>query len=187
MANFIVLSEQQMNWMRRVMKQMIEFTGYYCFAKDSLTDEDWDNIDNTFAKYTQKSRKNHMIIQCGGLLGDHLERTKFKSGKYQELDAYQLKQIEISVEEEFDIAGKWQHNVKDKEDLKKATQELVDCMTKYSTHDLADDLCTIFCNYLEFCMKENIGKQMLEQKQDKAAQKAPSEEGSIEKKHVKTR
>lgn len=187
--NFTVLSEQQTEWMRRVVKQMIELTGYYSFAKFSMDDTDYDNIINTFSNYTKKSRNNAMIIHCANALSEYLERIEKQPGKYPKLDVQQMKQIEVFAEEQFVIAEKWQQTIKDKDDLQKAKQELNDCVKKYPNHELVDDLSGMFHNYLDFCLKENLGKQLLEKKQSEAAGREPPNNDSAEpeKRHTKIR
>ena len=88
--NFIVLSEQQTEWMRRAVKQMIELAGYYSLTKFPMDEADCDNIVNTFSSYTKKSRNNGMIIHCANALSEYLERIGNQTGKYSKLDVHQM-------------------------------------------------------------------------------------------------
>lgn len=188
-GNFIVLSEQQAEWIRRAVKKMIELAGYYSLTKFPMEEADYDNIVNTFSNYTKKSRNNAMIIHCANALSEYLERIGKQTGKYLKLDAQQMRQIEVFADEQFVIAGKWQQVVKNKDDLQEAKRELEDCAGKYPEHELVDDLSGIFQNYLDFCLKENLGKQLLEQKQSEAEGREPpnNDRTKPEKKYTKIR
>ena len=187
--NFIVLSEQQTEWMRRAVKQMIELAGYYSLTKFPMDEADCDNIVNTFSSYTKKSRNNGMIIHCANALSEYLERIGNQTGKYSKLDVHQMRQIEVFADEQFVIAGKWQQTGKNTDDLQEAKRELRDCVGRYPEHELVDDLSDMFQNYLDFCLKENLGKQLLEQKQSEAEGREPPNNGRTEpeRKYTKIR
>lgn len=186
--NFSVLSEQQIAWMQRVVKQMIELTGYYSLTKSPMEDADYDNVINLFSDYTKKSRNNAMIIRCANVLAEYLEKTEKQIAKYPKLDAYQMKQVETFTTEQFAIAGKWQGKIRDKDELQKAEQELDDCLGKYFRHEMPGELSAMFHDYLKFCLKERLGKQLLEQQSEAAGREPPNNDNAEpEKKHTKIR
>ena len=53
MEGYIVLSQNQRDWMRKVMKNMVSLTAYYSFAKQPLKESDYENIVMAFSNYTK--------------------------------------------------------------------------------------------------------------------------------------
>lgn len=56
MEGYIVLSQNQRDWMRKVMKNMVSLTAYYSFAKQPLKESDYENIVMAFSNYTKNPR-----------------------------------------------------------------------------------------------------------------------------------
>lgn len=165
--NFTVLSDQQMEWMKKVMRQMIKLTGYYSIAKFPMEDADFDHIIDTFSNYTKKSRSNEMIIRCSNVLAEYLDELAKSQKSCEKLDAGQFQQVEAFAEEQFSVLGKWNQSIRDTENLRSAEEELMRCKEKYPDHFLLDGLSQIFHNYLDFCLKENRGEQFLKQKENR--------------------
>ena len=61
MDGYIVLSQNQRDWMRKVMKNMVSLTAYYSFAKQPLKESDYENIVMAFSNYTKKSQNNDLM------------------------------------------------------------------------------------------------------------------------------
>ena len=136
MDGYIVLSQNQRDWMRKVMKNMVSLTAYYSFAKQPLKESDYENIVMAFSNYTKKSQNNELIIKSAVALLEYLDGI-VKNGS--RLDKDQMGMLEMEVDELFDVVDAYQNQLKDP--AKESVKE----------YSLSGELQNILKEYLDFC------------------------------------
>lgn len=150
-GTYVVLSEQQTDWMRRVVKNMIELTGYYSFLKQPLKETDYENIAGVFSNYTRKSHGNEMIVKWSVTLTAYLDG--LEKSKISRLDQEQMQSLAEVADELFDItrAG----NGMPVGDI---FYRIDRCCGELQNHMLLDDIKGIFKEYAVFCAaKSSVG------------------------------
>lgn len=157
MNEFIVLSKNQRDWMRRVMKNMVELTAYYSFAGQPLKETDYENIAGAFSNYTRKSKNNAMIIKSAVAMSAYLDGIV---GQENKLDKGQMRMLEEVVTELFDVTDQYQEQVVDEAQQKEAIARIDMCGQALGEHVLPKEMKDIFKAYLLFCGK-NMKKQTL--------------------------
>lgn len=152
--NYILLSEQQMEWIQRAVRQMMELTVYYGSLKQPLPDADYERIADMFSNQTRKSRGNGIVIRCAGVLSEYFDEIGSTPPKQPQLKKEELICVSRCVEEQFTLVQKWQGQLNSSEQLEDATRELEELCKKFSDCKLTHEFARVFQNYLSFCMEE---------------------------------
>lgn len=161
MNEFIVLSKSQRDWMCKVMKNMVELTAYYSFARQPLKETDYENVAGAFSNYTRKSKNNAMIIKSAVAMSAYLDGVA-RQGKI--LNKEQMQMLEAVVTELFDVTDQYQEQIADEAKQKEAIARIDMCGQTLSEHTLPKEMKDIFKAYLLFC-GENMRKQTLSESQ----------------------
>lgn len=148
MDGYIVLSQNQRDWMRKVMKNMVSLTAYYSFAKQPLKESDYENIVMAFSNYTKKSQNNELIIKSAVALLEYLDGI-VKNGS--RLDKDQMGMLEMEVDELFDVVDAYQNQLKDPAKEKEALMQIKLCGQSLKEYSLSGELQNILKEYLDFC------------------------------------
>lgn len=148
MEGYIVLSQNQRDWMRKVMKNMVSLTAYYSFAKQPLKESDYENIVMAFSNYTKKSQNNELIIKSAVALLEYLDGI-VKNGS--RLDKDQMGMLEMEVDELFDVVDAYQNQLKDPVKEKEALMQIKLCGQSVKEYSLSGELQNILKEYLDFC------------------------------------
>lgn len=148
MDGYIVLSQNQRDWMRKVMKNMVSLTAYYSFAKQPLKERDYENIVMAFSNYTKKSQNNELIIKSAVALLEYLDGI-VKNGS--RLDKEQMGMLEMEVDELFDVVDAYQNQLKDPTKEKEAIMQIKLCGQSLKEYSLSGELQNILKEYLDFC------------------------------------
>lgn len=148
MEGYIVLSQNQRDWMRKVMKNMVSLTAYYSFAKQPLKESDYENIVMAFSNYTKKSQNNELIIKSAVALLEYLDGI-VKNGS--RLDKEQMGMLEMEVDELFDVVDAYQNQLKDPVKEKEALMQIKLCGQSLKEYSLSEELQNILKEYLNFC------------------------------------
>ncbi len=148
MEGYIVLSQNQRDWMRKVMKNMVSLTAYYSFAKQPLKESDYENIVMAFSNYTKKSQNNELIIKSAVALLEYLDGI-VKNGS--RLDKDQMGMLEMEVDELFDVVDAYQNQLKDPTKEKEALMQIKLCGQSVKEYSLSGELQNILKEYLDFC------------------------------------
>lgn len=148
MDGYIVLSQNQRDWMRKVMKNMVSLTAYYSFAKQPLKESDYENIVMAFSNYTKKSQNNELIIKSAVALLEYLDGI-VKNGS--RLDKEQMGMLEMEVDELFDVVDAYQNQLKDPAKEKEALMQIKLCEQSLKEYSLSGELQNILKEYLDFC------------------------------------
>lgn len=148
MEGYIVLSQNQRDWMRKVMKNMVSLTAYYSFAKQPLKESDYENIVMAFSNYTKKSQNNELIIKSAVALLEYLDGI-VKNGS--RLDKDQMGMLEMEVDELFDVVDAYQNQLKDPAKEKEALMQIKLCGLSVKEYSLSGELQNILKEYLDFC------------------------------------
>lgn len=148
MDGYIVLSQNQRDWMRKVMKNMVSLTAYYSFAKQPLKESDYENIVMAFSNYTKKSQNNELIIKSAVALLEYLDGI-VKNGS--RLDKDQMGMLEMEVDELFDVVDAYQNQLKDPVKEKEALMQIKLCGQSVKEYSLSGELQNILKEYLDFC------------------------------------
>ncbi len=148
MEGYIVLSQNQRDWMRKVMKNMVSLTAYYSFAKQPLKESDYENIVMAFSNYSKKSQNNELIIKSAVALLEYLDGI-VKNGS--RLDKDQMGMLEMEVDELFDVVDAYQNQLKDPTKEKEALMQIKLCGQSVKEYSLSGKSQNILKEYLDFC------------------------------------
>ena len=150
-GGFVILSDRQMEWMKRAVGQMIELTAYYGTLERPLAEEDYDYILEIFSVCTKKYRNNAMIIQCSGVLAEYLDGLERGQTRLTRNDMAQVKQF---VQEQFSCLKKRQECVAGADSFKTVQEEMEIHRGRYGKEKLISGLAEVFQNYLLFCAQK---------------------------------
>lgn len=151
-GDYIVLGERQTDWMRKTMKNMVELTAYYSFAKQPLGESDYENIAGAFSNYTKKSRNNAIVIQSAAAFTEYLDELAKKQSTIPVLNEAQMRELWNVTDELFDVTTRslGETGVRQEE-----VDRLIDmCGQNLGEHMLLADIKKIFKDYAAFCIKQ---------------------------------
>lgn len=151
---YIVLSEPQMEWMKKAAGQLMELTIYYGSQKQPLSDADYERITEVFSNQTKKSRGNALLIQYAGALLEYFGDIGSTPPKQPQLNKEELSAVSRYVEEQFTLTRKWQEQLSSVGHLEEAAREMEQLRGKFPDCKLTHELAKVFKKYLSFCMDE---------------------------------
>lgn len=154
--NFTAMTEQQMEWMRRVVRHMIELTAYYEGMEQPLKEEEYEHIMGVFSGYTQKSRNNMFIIRSSVIFAEYLNEIAKKKPAYACLKRGEMQRVISITENLFEMTIRSQGFLRMEGQLTAVGKQMDECIGELGKHRLVQNLTEMFKNYLSACMKENI-------------------------------
>lgn len=156
---FVLLSERQMDWMKKAIGQMLKLTVYYAGMEQPLKEEDYERITDIFSDYTKKSRNNRFVIMSAMVFEEYLDGLGKKEGFHAGPDMPGMRKMEQLLGELFELAAGNQNEICNEAQLQRLLIEMKECSKKADISILMPELTEVFQAYLSFCMDENAKRK----------------------------